>query len=201
MPVFAAPALQEARAALDADRTKWAEIERLAAEDARDAAAKAALGLDEALAAQGPAIDALNQQSGAVRKDEDDLPRRLGTQAQARAELDAIARRLGLDGHVALMDAAPTDAALARAKKLLDDRRRAGERKARELERCETALAERERLSALVAAPATDPAPLKRRLDAFAGRSRKPSGCVANARKPSGRRPRWPKRRPRSIPL
>ena len=66
------------------------------------------------------------------------------------------------------MEAAPTDAALARAKKLLDDRRRAGERKARERERYEAALAERDRLSALVAAPATDPAPLKRRLEALA---------------------------------
>ena len=168
LPLFAAPALQEARAALDADRTKRGEIDRLAAEDARDAAAKAALGLDEALTAQGPAIDALNQQSGAVRKDEDDLPRRLGTQAQARAQLDAIARRLGLDGHAALMDAAPTDATLALAKKLLDDRRRAAERMARERERREAALAEREQLSALVAAPATDPAPFRRRLEGLA---------------------------------
>jgi chromosome segregation protein len=168
LPLYATPALQDARAALDADRAKRGEIDRLAAEDSRDAAAKAALGLDERLAAQGAAIDALNQQSGAVRKDEDDLPRRLGAQAQARAQLDAIARRLGLGGHAGLMDAAPTDASLARARKLLDERRRASERKARERERHETAVAERERLSGLVAAPATDPAPLKRRLDGLA---------------------------------
>jgi len=186
LPLFAPPALQQARAALDADRTKRAEILRLGAEDARDAAAKAVLGLDEALAAQGPAIDALNQQSGAVRKDEDDLPRRLGTQAQARAQLDAIARRLGLDGHAALMDAAPTDAALARAKKLLDDRRRAAERKARERERLDAAAADRERLAALSAAPATDPAPLRRRLEGL-GDARDDADRMRRERAQAGR--------------
>ena len=167
LPPFAASDLAQARAALEANKGKRAELDRLAAEDARDAAAKAALGLDEALVAQGPAIDALNHELGAVRKAEEDLPRRLEAQARAQAELDNIARRLGLDGYETLLHAAPTDAALARAKKLTDERRRAGERRHREAERREAALGERERLAALTPTQAQDPAPLKRRLEAL----------------------------------
>jgi uncharacterized protein YhaN len=168
LPALAGAALVEARAALAADGAKRAELERLKADDARDAAAKAALPLDDALVAQGGAIDALNQQLGAVRKAEEDLPRRLEAQAQARARLDEIAQRLGLDGHAGVLAAAPPDAALARARKLVEERRRAGERRQREAERREGALAERERLAKLAAAEPADPAPLKRRLDALA---------------------------------
>jgi uncharacterized protein YhaN len=161
-------ALAEARRALEDDRARQSDLARLSAEDARDAAERAALGLDPALLAQGAAIDGLSHDIGAVRKAEEDLPRRQEALEQTLARLDEIARRLGLDGASAVVAAAPSDAALARAKALIDKRARVGERRTEALGRRRAALEARERLGAAATSEAADPAPLKRRLDGFA---------------------------------
>ena len=172
LPALGAAQIAEIRHALETDRAKNAELERLAAEDSADAAAKASLGLDETLAAHGAAIDELREHLGAVRKAEIDLPTRLGAQAQARAQLEELARRLGLADADALLAATPTDAALARLRTLAV-RRRANDKARAEAERRHAAaVTERRRLGEGTAAGAVDPAPLKRRLDAYAEAAR-----------------------------
>ncbi len=168
LPAFSTPRLAEARAALAADALKRAELQRLAAEEARDNEARQALGLDEALLARGPAIDALTQQLGAVRKDEEDLPRRVGAHMQARAQLDDLARRLGLADHAVLLDFTPSDAAMAALRALAVQRRDNEKAHADAVRRHEAALAERRRLGDVAPTAVIDPAPLKRRLDGFA---------------------------------
>ncbi len=160
--------LADARRALESDRARQVELATLAAEDARDAAERAALGLDPALLAQGAAIEGLGHDLGAVRKAEEDLPRRQEALEQTRARLDEIARRLGVDNHAALIASAPSDAALARAKTLMEKRARARERRVEAMNRRRAAEEARARLAPPSANEAADPAPLKRRLDGFA---------------------------------
>ena len=168
LPAFAASTLAEARKALAADALKRAELQRLIAEETRDDEARRGLGLDEALLARGPHIDALTQQLGAVRKDEEDLPRRVGAHVQARAQLDDLARRLGFADHGALLDFTPSDAALATLRALTAKRRDNERTRANSERRHEAAVAERRRLGDTAPATAIDPAPFKRRLDGFA---------------------------------
>ncbi len=172
LPALAAATVADIRAALEADRLKRAEQERLAAEDAQDAQAMAALGLDATLVAHGAAIDALREQLGAVRKAEIDLPTRLGAQTQAHGQLEELARRLGLADPEAIIAEAPTDAALARLRALAG-RRRANEKARAEAERRHAAaVAEWRRLGPAAETVVLDPAPLKRRLDGYADAAR-----------------------------
>ncbi len=168
LPEIDATALDAALATVEAERLAYAEREKWAAEDARDNALRASLGLDEALVAQGQAIDDLREQLGAVRKDEADLPKRIGAQAQARGQLEDLARRLGLADTTALLTFAPPDVALVRLRKLVKDRRAAETRHAEAERRHANALAEQRRLGQADEAQTLDPAPLKRRLDALA---------------------------------
>ena len=143
-----ASALAEWRAALGDDAKLSAELDRLAAEEAADEAEIGALEVDPALLAQGDAIDALRERLGAVRKAADDLPRRVEARDAAKATLDELARRLGLGGPEALLAATPADPAIARAKALIEARRRAAEKHRDAIAQRDRAAAERDRLRA-----------------------------------------------------
>ena len=165
LPPVDAGALKSWRAALDDDEVSRAELQRLAGEAAGEAAEIEALVIDENLLARGSAIDGLNKTLSAVEKAGQDLPRRAEARLQAIAQLDDIARRLGLPDHQDLLAAPPSDAELARAREAILLRQRAVEKlaDARERERA----AERA-LAALGANPSekpADPEPLRRRLE------------------------------------
>jgi chromosome segregation protein len=160
-------ALGEWRSALTDDAKLGAELDRLAAEEAADEAEIATFEIDPALLAQGDAIDALRERLGAVRKAAEDLPRRVEARDAAKANLDELARRLGLDGLEALLAAQPADPGLARAKALIEARRRAAEKHREAIAQRDRAVAERDRLHQATGAEAIDPEPLKRRLAAM----------------------------------
>jgi uncharacterized protein YhaN len=162
-----ASALGEWRAALTGDAKLGAELDRLAAEEATDEAEIATLEVDPALLAQGDAIDALRERLGAVRKAAEDLPRRVEARDAAKANLDELARRLGVGGPEALLAATPADPGLARAKALIEARRRAAEKHREAIDQRDRAAAERDRLHQATDAEAIDPEPLKRRLAAM----------------------------------
>ena len=78
-----------------------------------------------------------------------------------------MARRLGLGGPEALLAATPADPAIARAKALIEARRRAAEKHRDAIAQRDRAAAERDRLRRATGAEAIDPEPLKRRLGAM----------------------------------
>jgi chromosome segregation protein len=162
-----AGALGEWRAALTDDAKLGVELDRLAADEAADEAEIATLEVDPALLAQGDAIDGLRERLGAVRKAAEDLPRRVEARDAAKANLDELARRLGLGGPEALLAATPADPGLARAKALIEARRRAAEKHREAIAQRDRAAAEHDRLRQATGAVAIDPEPLKRRLAAM----------------------------------
>lgn len=117
--------LAEWREALSVEAEIARELAKLDAADAADTTEIATLAIDEALLAQAPAIEALRDRMGAIRKDFDDLPRRRQARDAAQAALDESARRLALSSHVALLDKLPADAALAQARDLIARRKQA----------------------------------------------------------------------------
>jgi len=138
-------------------------------DEAEGAAAIAALMVDQPLLEIGGKIDALREKLGAVRKAEDDLPRRGESSRIARAALGEAASRLGFASVEELLARQPSDPALALARELIGDRRDV-ERRLAEADEARTA-AERE-LRELEQArakhgPCPDPAPLLQRLHAF----------------------------------
>jgi uncharacterized protein YhaN len=168
LPAIPSQTLADWRAALAEDMALRAEWDRLAADEATDEAAIGALQVDAALLAEGEAVDALRERLGAVRKAAQDLPRRVEARSAAEASLDELARRLGLADHSALLAAPPTDPAIARARGLIEARRRADEKHREAVALRDRALAERDRLRGASGADAIDPEPLKRRLAALA---------------------------------
>lgn len=84
-----------------------------------------ALSVDEPLLAEGPAIDALRQQLGAVQKATDDLPRRRQARDGAVTSLDEAARKLALSSHTEVLEKLPNTMALALARDLIDQRKSA----------------------------------------------------------------------------
>ncbi|SFK10635.1 YhaN family protein [Methylocapsa palsarum] len=150
-----------------------AEIDKALADldfaDTRGAAAIAALAVDETLLAMAPDIDALRERISAIRKAEDDLPRRREAQRAAREALDEAARRLDLSSHRELLALQPGDPALARVRELADALRRGEERLEEANTQAFEAGRELERLEA-GAEPGViliDPGPLRRRLELF----------------------------------
>jgi len=93
-----------------------------------------ALSVDEPLLAEGPAIDALRQQLGAVQKAASDLPRRRQARDAAVTSLNDAAQKLALSSHAEVLEKLPNSMALASARDLIDKRKGA-----------EAALAEAER--------------------------------------------------------
>lgn len=125
LPDVTPTTLAEWRDALSAEAEIARELTKLDAADAADTTEIAALAIDEALLAQAPAIEALRDRMGAIRKDFDDLPRRRQARDAAQAALDDSARRLTLSSHAALLDKLPADAALAQARDLIARRKQA----------------------------------------------------------------------------
>ena len=169
LPEIDASALAAARKALDDDRALQSELARLAADAEAEALEIETLAVDQAMLGAAEAIDSAREKLGAVRKAADDLPRRTEARAQALAQLDDLARRLGLPDHEALLAAPPSDPDLALARRALEARREAAGR----LEDARAAVVkETGRRDALGPAepPPADPEPLRRRLDAIAAR-------------------------------
>jgi uncharacterized protein YhaN len=139
-------------------------------DEAEGAAAIAALMVDEPLLEIGGRIDSLREKLGAVRKAEDDLPRRHESAHIARASLFEAARRLGLGSVEELLARQPADPALALARELIDSRRDVERRLAETDSALATARRELEELEQACAqqGPCADPAPLLQRLQAFA---------------------------------
>ena len=162
----AAAKLVEARQALAGAAEQRAALERLAGEDAEAARALADLRVDEGLVGQAKAVEALVRQIGAAENFARDLPHRLAEDDEARLQLEEIARKLGLAGAAELVARNPTDAELARARKLVDGSRRVEERRT-EAEKGRRAAQEALAGFAGSRPDAADPAQLKRRLEGF----------------------------------
>ncbi len=138
-------------------------------DEAEGAAAIAALMVDEPLLAIGGEIDSLREKLGAVRKAEDDLPRRRESSHIARAALGDAASRLGLASLEELLARQPSDPALALARELIDARRDVDRRLAEAdgaLTAAERELRELEQARAKDG-PCPDPTPLLQRLQVF----------------------------------
>jgi chromosome segregation protein len=127
LPAVAGPVLSEWRSALDLHGTLEAEIAALDAAVAAEVAEIDAMTVDAPLLADGPAIEGLRERLGAVRKAIDDLPRRRQARDAAEATLDDSARRLGLSSSAELLERLPSDPALAAARDLVAQLRRATE--------------------------------------------------------------------------
>ena len=183
LPAVPAEVLADWREAHAADRDAAKALRDLDEADARDKAAIDALGVDEALLAQGAVIDALRERLGAVRKAIADLPKRLEAQRHAEAELDDLARRLGLASAAALLETRPADPALAQVRALVEARTRSEDRLAEAEDALRKARGERDAVQAQIgpAAYPTDPAVFRQRLEAVdhvpgdAGRLRRES--------------------------
>ncbi|MCA6111593.1 YhaN family protein [Bradyrhizobium cenepequi] len=125
LPLVSEQSLSEWRAALNEHGAISNEIAALKAAGAADEAEIATMAVDEALLSQGAKIDGLREALGAVRKATEDLPRRRLARDQAQGILEEAARRLGLPSHVELLERLPTDPALALARDLIEQTRRA----------------------------------------------------------------------------
>ena len=196
LPEIDAASLAAARQALDDDRALQAGLARLAAEAEAEAADIATLVLDAEMLAAGDAVDALREKLGAVRKAGDDLPRRIEARDQALAQLDDVARRLGLADHHAALAAPPSDAARALARQAIDDRREAMRRLDDDRARARDAAAKRDQLAAGAAEAVDRP----RAAAPPAGAARRAPGrrraAEQRARRPrSRRRAGWPRKR------
>ncbi|WP_210496064.1 AAA family ATPase [Microvirga antarctica] len=158
------------RSAVSADAQMAAQFSELAQADAADAASIAALSVDEAVLSEGVTIDALRERIGAVRKAIEDLPRRREARRTAQDALDEAARRMGLPSHGVLLEALPTDHALARVRELIDQRRRDEERRREAEDRAERARREKARLAPAEGEITTvvDPESFRQRLDSMA---------------------------------
>jgi uncharacterized protein YhaN len=170
LPDVAADFPARCRAALDARRALATEAQRL---DQEIAAAKAkldALGVDDALLEQADAVDRLTDQRATVLKATEDLPKRQVELERVRAELDELARRLGLGDHTGLLARRPPDTAVARARTLLTERRRRHDQRAERREALSGVANELEDLARRREAlgHVADPAPLRRQLDGLA---------------------------------
>jgi len=125
LPDVAPTTLTGWREALSVEAEITRELAKLDAADTADAAEIATLAIDETLLAQAPAIEALRDRMGAIRKDFDDLPRRRQARDTAQAALDDSARQLMLSSHAALLEKLPADAALAQARDMIARRKQA----------------------------------------------------------------------------
>ncbi|ABD86749.1 AAA family ATPase [Rhodopseudomonas palustris] len=125
LPMVAAPALTEWRAALETFAALQRELSALEADAAADAAEIAAMAVDQTLLAEAATIDGLRERLGAVRKALEDLPKRRQAHESAQAQLDDAAQRLGLTSHREVLAQLPSDPALAQARDLIAQTARA----------------------------------------------------------------------------
>lgn len=125
LPLVSAQARADWRAALAADVALEDEMAVLDATAAVETKEAAAMAVDETFLSEGVVIDELRERLGAVRKAIEDLPRRRQARDGAKATLDDAARRLGFTSHVVLLERLPTDPALAHARDLIEQVKRA----------------------------------------------------------------------------
>lgn len=125
LPAVQDQMLADWRCALENKAARDAEIAALDAAATAEAAEIDAVVVDDALLAEGSAIESLRERLGAARKAHEDLPRRRRDRDNAEAALNDSARRLGLASHVELLTKLPTDPALADARALIEQTRRA----------------------------------------------------------------------------
>ena len=168
LPKLPVQTVEDWRAALRADLKAAEDLRKLDTGDEEDSAAIAALAVDENVLSCAALIDALRERIGAVRKAIDDLPRRHEARRHAQAELDELARRLGLASHHALLEKRPADLALARVRELVDDGKRTAERRREAEERHHKAMLDHAQLASEAGSSihAVDPAIFRQRLEA-----------------------------------
>jgi uncharacterized protein YhaN len=171
LPQVAADFPARCRAAIDARRTLTVEGQRLDQEIGEAKARLDALSVNDALLRESDAVDRLADQRAAVVKATEDLPKRQGELAALRQQLDEHARRLGLEDRDTLLARRPPDAAVARARSLLAQRRRLGDQRDERKRSLSDVVAELDTLARRREAlgHVADPAPLRQQLDALAG--------------------------------
>ncbi|HUE45604.1 MAG TPA: AAA family ATPase [Aestuariivirgaceae bacterium] len=171
LPDVAADFPARCRTALDARRTIALDIQRLDQEIAEARTKLEAVGVDDTLLAQADAVERLADQRAAVVKAAEDLPKREGELAAIHQQIDAHARRLGLADRGALLARRPPDAAVARARSLLGERRRLRDQGSERRATLAKVVAELDDLARKRDALGhiADPAPLRRQLDGLAG--------------------------------
>jgi uncharacterized protein YhaN len=125
LPVVAAQSLVEWRRILDTRAALETEIAALDVAAKAEAAEIDAMAVDDVLLSEGATIEALRERLGAVRKATDDLPRRRQARDAAEATLSDYARKLGYGSHIDLLQKQPMEPALADARDLIDQVRRA----------------------------------------------------------------------------
>jgi uncharacterized protein YhaN len=159
------------RTALDARRTIGLEIQRLDQEIVEATAKLEALGVDDTLLAQADAVERLADQRATVIKATEDLPKREVELAALHQQLDEHARRLGLEDRGALLARRPADAAVARARALLSERRRLRDQRDERRDALAKVAGELDDLARRREAlgHVADPAPLRQQLDGLAG--------------------------------
>jgi uncharacterized protein YhaN len=171
LPDVAADFPARCRAALDARRTVALDIQRLDQEIAEAKTKLEALGVDDTLLAQSDAVERLADQRAAAVKAAEDLPKREGELAALHQQLDEHARRLGLADRARLLARRPPDAAVARARALLSERRRLRDQREERRTAIAKVVAELDELAQKRDALGhiADPAPLRQQLDGLAG--------------------------------
>ncbi len=170
LPEVESATLGEWREARESSARIEAELAQLHEEELIAAMEIGALEVDERLLEAGARIEELRQDVGAVLRQEIDLPKRIAEARGAREELRNAARDLGRPDENELLRRQPTAPQLALVRELIGKRvaaeraltqaQAARDDARRELEELE------ERAARLGAA--SDPAPLARRLEAFA---------------------------------
>lgn len=170
LPKVAAEELSRWRDALRDDETLDADLAEQEAAGAADRTAIDELAVDETLLARDAEARALRERLGAVRKAQADLPKRQGELRIAAETLAESSRKLGFAAFDDLLARAPTDPALAGAREIRDERRRAEDRSAdaeRELAAARRTLRDLESDEDRDAHVA-DPEPFLQRFEAFA---------------------------------
>lgn len=169
LPPISAETVASWRAALDEQKRVDEELAEYDLADAEGNSAIAALAVNEALLDAGPSADALREKLGAVRKAEEDLPKRREAVRIAREALTEAARRLGFASHEELLARMPNDPALASVRELIGERKTAERRLADAASELATARQELQELeeAATLERHAADPSPFLLRLEAF----------------------------------
>lgn len=170
LPMAAAQVVADWRTAWMDDQQAAKDLRQLDESDAHDRAEIAGLGIDENLLSCGAEIDLLRERLGAVRKALDDLPRRAEARRIAIAELDELARRLGMASHGVLLARRPADPALEQVRALTEARTLANARLRDAEDRHVKAVRNRDALAAESQHPVhpADPAIFRQRLESVA---------------------------------
>lgn len=171
LPKVTAQVMLDWRDALKGDQRAAEDLRQLDESDAADRAQIDGLAIDENLLSCGAEIDSLRERLGAVRKALDDLPRRAEARRIAIAELDELARRLGMASNAVLLARRPADPALEQMRALAEARTLANARLRDAEERHAIAVRHRDTLAADARLPAhpIDPAIFRQRLEAVSG--------------------------------